>query len=131
MFLFYLLIFVKETNIFDPFFSDDDDNDEFTLGNAVLFAWKKRKNRLQHAYAVTAWALSLLPDIRADCMERLSTDNGDLRKLIDDIVLWLRYPPCSNKKVASKSMMKLLKFFGKNSNTLLSELALQLSIRLL
>lgn len=67
----------------DELLSDDDENDEFTLGDAVLFAWKKRKNRLEHAYVVTAWALSLLPDIRADCMERLSTDKGDLRKLID------------------------------------------------
>ncbi len=41
-------------------FSDDDDNDEFTLGDAVLFAWDKQKNRLEHAYAVTVWALFLL-----------------------------------------------------------------------
>ena len=79
-------------------FSDDDDNDEFTLGDAVLFAWNKQKNRLEHAYAVTAWALSLQPHIRIDCMEQLSTDNGDLRIMVDEVVLQLHYPPCPNKK---------------------------------
>ncbi len=69
------------------------------------------KNRLEHAYAVTAWALFLQPDIRTDCMECLSTDNGDLRKLIDDIVLQLHYPPCSNKKVASKSIDEIIDIF--------------------
>ncbi len=49
----YIIIF-DESNLFNSFFSDDDDNDKFTLGDAVLFAWKKRKNRLEHAYAVTA-----------------------------------------------------------------------------
>ena len=103
----------KETNISEFFFSDNDDNDDFTLGDAVLFAWKKRKNRLEHAYAVTAWALSLLPNIRADCMERLSTDNGDLRKLIDEVVSCLHHPPCPNKKVASKSIDEIIDIFWK------------------
>ena len=79
---------------------------------------------MEHAYAVTAWALSLLPDIRADCMERFSTDNGDLRKLIDEVVSQLHYPPCPNKKVASKSIDEIIDIFGKNSNTLLTELDL-------
>ncbi len=45
-----------------------------------------QKNRLEHAYAKTAWALSLQPDIQADCMEQLSTDNGNLKKLVDEVV---------------------------------------------
>ncbi len=66
--VFFFYSFLKQTNIFGSFFSNDDDNDEFTLGDAVLFPWKKQKNRLEHAYEVTACALSLQPDIRADCM---------------------------------------------------------------
>ncbi len=84
---FLINFLMKQANIFSPFFSNDDNNDEFTLGDAVLFAWKKQKNRLEHAYAVTAWTLYLLPDIRDDCMERLRTDNRDLSKLIDEVVL--------------------------------------------
>ncbi len=105
--IFYFFI-LKETNISDSFFSDDDDNDKSTLGDAVLFAWKKWKNRLEHAYAVTVWAFSLQHDIRADCMERLHTDNRDLRKLIDEVVSWLHHPPCPNKKVASKSINEII-----------------------
>ncbi len=76
---FLFIYLMKQANIFGSFFSDDDNNDEFTLGDPVLFAWKKWKNRLERVYVVTVWALSLLPDIRADCMERLSTNNGDRR----------------------------------------------------
>ncbi len=49
-----MIYYLKQNNIFGSFLSNDDDNDEFTLGETVLFAWKKQKNRLEHAYAVTA-----------------------------------------------------------------------------
>ncbi len=68
---------------------------------------------MEHAYAVTAWALSLLPDIRADCMERLSTDKGDLRRSIDEVISRLHHPPCPNKKVASKSIDEIIDIFWK------------------
>ncbi len=51
-------------------FSDNDNDNNITLGDAVLFAWNKRENRSEHAYVVTALALSLQLDIRVDCMER-------------------------------------------------------------
>ncbi len=71
-------------------FSDDDDNNEFTLGDAVLFAQNKWKNRLEQAYAVTAWALSLQKDIRFDCMEQLSTE-----KMETSEKWWMRlFPDC-------------------------------------
>ncbi len=62
---------------------------------------------------MTAWASSLQPDIRADCNEHLSTDNGDLRKLIDEVVSQLHYPPCPNKKVMSKSIDEIIDIFWK------------------
>ncbi len=37
---------------------------------------EKAKKRLEHAYAVMAWALSLQPDIQADCMEQLNETSG-------------------------------------------------------
>ncbi len=36
-------------------------------------------------------------------MERLSTDDGDIREILDEVILWLHYPPCPNKKVVNKS----------------------------
>ncbi len=39
----FLLVFLKQANIFDDFFSNYDDNDEFTIGDAALFAWTSRK----------------------------------------------------------------------------------------
>ncbi len=68
---------------------------------------------MEHAYAVTVWALSILPDIKADYMECLSTDNGDLRKLIDEVVSRFHHPPCPNKKVASKSIDEIIDIFWK------------------
>ena len=98
---------------FETIFSDDDDNDEFTLGDAVLFAWEKRKKRLEHAYAVTAWTLSLVPEIRIDCLERLSTDTGELWRMVDEVVSRLHYPPCPNKKVVNKTIDEILDIFWK------------------
>ncbi len=67
---------------------------------------EKAKNRLEHAYAVTAWALSLQPEIQADCTERLSTDSGDLRKMVDDVVSQLHYLPFPIKKVVLNVLIK-------------------------
>ncbi len=55
-------------------------------------------------YTVIDWTLSLQLDIWADCMERLSTDKGDLRILVDEMVSQLHYPPFPNKKVVNKSV---------------------------
>ncbi len=92
-------------------FSDDDNNDEFTLRDAVIFAWNKQKNRLEHVFVVTAWALCLQLDIRIDCMEQLSTDNRDLRNMVDEVVSQLHYPPCPNKKVVKKTTDEIIDIF--------------------
>ncbi len=47
-----------------------------------------------------------------------------LRKLIDEVVIWLNYPPCPNKKVTSKSIDEIIDVFGKNLSILLTELVL-------
>ncbi len=57
-------------------------------------------------------------------MECLSTDKGDLRHLIDEVISHLHHPPCPNKKVTNKSINEIIDIFGKNSSTLLTELAL-------
>ncbi len=80
-------------------------------------------------YAVTVWALSLHPDIRANCMEQLSIDNGNCRKLMDEVVVKLHYPPCPNKKAVNKTVDEIIDIFGKNSNISLTELALTVIIQ--
>ncbi len=74
----------------------NDEDDKFTLGDAVCFAWYNQK-RLEHSYIAVAWDLSLEPDIQADCMEHLSTHNDNLREFMGDVVSMLYYPPSPNK----------------------------------
>ncbi len=105
------------------FSSDDEDDNQTTLGDAVFFARFKRKEQLEHAYAVTAWALSLHPEICADCAERMSTDKGDLRKLIDEVVAYLHTNPCPDKKVSTLSIDELIDIFGKSLIISLTALA--------
>ncbi len=70
-----LLRYFKKVNIciysHFCFSSDDEDDNETTFGNAVCFAWFKRKECLEHACAVTAWTLSLHPEIHVDCAKKL------------------------------------------------------------
>ncbi len=94
-----------------------------SLLEMCFFFRKKQKNWLEHAYAVTAWALSFQPDIKAYCMERLSTDKSDLRKMVDEVVSTLHYR-AQTKKWKTKVLMCLLIFFGKNLGALFTELAL-------
>ncbi len=59
---------------------DDDDDVKLTLQSSDCFAWNMQRSILDHAYAVTARALSLQPVIQADCTDYLSINNGNLRK---------------------------------------------------
>ncbi len=49
-------------------------------------------------------------------MEQLSIDNGDLRKMANEVVSWLHCLPCPNKKVVSKPIDEIIDIFGKSSN---------------
>ncbi len=62
---------------------------------------EQAKNRLEHACELTPWDLSIQPDIQADCMECLSTDNFDLKKLVDEVVSGLHYPSSFISKLKS------------------------------
>ena len=76
---------------------------------------------MEHAYAVTAWALSLQLEFRADCLKCLSTNNGDLRKLINEAVSGLNYPPCTNKKVMNKNIDEIVRDMLKDEYSYLSD----------
>ena len=78
--------------------SDDDDtvNDPvtFSLGNRILFEWEKRRNKLEHDYSIAGWALSVMPAVRADVVERLL---GIHRDAIERVIVKLHEPPCPNR----------------------------------
>ncbi len=47
-------------------------------------------------------------------MELLSTNNGDLRKMVDKVVSWLHYLPCPNKKAVNKTIYEIIDIFWKD-----------------
>ncbi len=116
-----VLLFFETCQQFNSHFSDDDNNGEFTLGDAVIFAWKKCENSLEHEYTLTAWALSFQPDIRADCMEQLCTDNVNLRKLVNEVVSWLHYPPSfMSQQKSGEQYYEIIHMFWKEFKNLLT-----------
>ncbi len=53
-------------------FDSDNENDEYqdlSLSTMIQQSWSKRKHQLEHDYAITGWAISLLPEIREDVVK--------------------------------------------------------------
>jgi len=63
------------------------------LGQSVKATWNKRKTRLEHDNAIAGWAMSIMPESRADLNERMT---GEHRNAIEHVVLCLRAEPCPN-----------------------------------
>ena len=86
---------------------DDDDNDDngmsdggeyggYELGKKLLWHWEQRKSKIEHDYAITGWALSIMSDIRDDVNERINSNNGLYQAAIERVVKRLHLPPCPN-----------------------------------
>ncbi len=58
-------------------------------------SWLKRKPQLEHDYAVTGWALSVLPEIQFHVASELT---GEHHLMIERVVEWLHHPPCPMTK---------------------------------
>lgn len=73
-----------------------------SLGTRVLWTWEKRKGKLEHEYAIAAWALCVKPEVMADVVGRLD----DHRNSIESVVRRLHLPPCpnTNPKVAKMTL---------------------------
>lgn len=67
------------------------------MGETFVKLWNARKSNLEHDFAITAWALCVLPQVRADVKERMI---GEHNTAIESIVKKLHVPPCPNKAVA-------------------------------
>ena len=79
---------------------DDDDDDSasytLTLSGKIEWHWNHRKKRLEHEYAVTAWALCVMTDVREDVAQRLNDLGGKYRDSIEKVVSRLHQLPCAN-----------------------------------
>ena len=85
-----------------------DEEETISLGQAIQDAWAKRKSRLEHEYAVTGWALSILPEIRANVLTDLT---GEHRLMMENVVERLHVPPCPNKQVTGFEITTIIDIF--------------------
>ncbi len=67
----------------------------------VIWHWDKRKQRIEHKYAIAGWALCIMEDVQKDVAQRLT---GTHRDAIQKVVIWLHGPPCPNTYPAFSSM---------------------------
>ena len=74
---------------------DDEDDDENVLsfGRQFIWHWDKRKSKIEHEYAIAAWALCVMPEVRKDVAARLT---GTHRDAIEEVVRRLHLTPCPN-----------------------------------
>jgi len=87
---------------------DDDDEEGVGLGDGALKMWKHCQAKLDHDCAITAWALSVMPEVRDDCKQRM---NGNHRDAIERVVERLHVVPCPNKKVKGMSQSAIIDLF--------------------
>jgi len=68
---------------------DDEDLDEpgpLGLGTDVKNVWRRRKEKLEHDYAITGWALSISPEVRTDINERLGGKRIEMQLSVSSYV---------------------------------------------
>ncbi len=94
IFSFFVIVLL---NLFSVDSSDKDDS--ISPGQAIQDSWTKMKSQLEHEYAVTGWALSVLPEI---CANVLSDLTGEHLLMIERVVERLDVPPCPNDQVSGQ-----------------------------
>ncbi len=67
----------------------------------VIWHWNKRKQRIEHKYAIAGWALSVMEDVQKDVQKQLM---GMHRESIEKVVSRLHMPPCPNTNLTFSSM---------------------------
>ncbi len=80
------------------------------MSQAVYMSWYHCSDQHEHECAITAWALSLVPEICNDVLERLT---GNVREKIETVINRLHTPPCPNTKVANDSNVVIIDHFWK------------------
>jgi hypothetical protein len=72
-----------------------------SFGHQVIWHWSKRKQRIEHEYAIAGWALCIMEDVRKDVQEQLMGMHHDA---IEKVVNQLYMPTCPNTNPAVSSM---------------------------
>ncbi len=67
----------------------------------VIWHWDKRKQHIEHKYAIAGWALCIIEDVQDNVAQRLT---GAHRDAIEKVVIWLHGPPCPNTNPVVSSM---------------------------
>ena len=53
----------------------DNAYDSSSLSSNIIFEWERRKVKMDHDYVVTGWALSVIPEVRADVDDHMTGDH--------------------------------------------------------
>ncbi len=72
-----------------------------SFGRQVVWHWNKHKQRIEHEYAISGWALGIIEDVRKDVLERLTGTHCDA---VEKFVSQLHLPPCPNTNPAVLSV---------------------------
>ncbi len=68
----------------------------------VSWHWSKQKQRIEHEYSITAWALCVMGSVRNNVRERLTCQHRDT---IEKVVTPLHVSPCPNPNPAVLTML--------------------------
>ncbi len=82
-----------------------DEDDMISLDQAIQDSWSRRKSQLEHEFAVTGWALSILPEI---CLNVSSDLTGEHHLMMENVVERLHVPPCLNDQVLGQDMTAII-----------------------
>ncbi len=76
-------------------------NSIMSFGCQVIWHWNKRKEKIEHKYAIAGWALCVMEDVQKDVQERLRGTHSDA---IEKVVIRLHMPLCPNTNPAVSSL---------------------------
>ncbi len=111
--MFFLLIFCClriNSNIFFLFSDSDSDEEGVNLSCIVKQSWMKRKQFLEHDFAVAGWAFSILLEI---CNNVKLNLDGDKRMPIERVIAMLHVAPNPKSKVSNDDIDVIIDTFCK------------------
>ena len=73
-----------------------DEDEPMTLGSQIIFQWEQRKGKVEHNYSIYGWALSVMPAVRDDVVNKMTGVNHDA---IECVVTKLHETPYPNKSI--------------------------------
>jgi hypothetical protein len=82
-----------DSNDDDDDYEDGEEDIVLSFGRQFIWHWDKRKNKIEHEYAIAGWALCVMPEVRKDVAVRLT---GFHRDAIAEVVRRLHLTPCPN-----------------------------------